>query len=209
LRTQAVKFERYYAPFAVFELMYLTGHFLKIINHTTDEKRKEILDMIEAMGKKAPGADRSLAGIPKASPKGLFSSVFSRKETINDVNVDNRSFYLVLKGAVLLSLQKNEECKVCVQEIIANKDLLANDKVYYVFALVLYARAVVVENREEGIATLQLVMKQSGFVWENPIKSLARRLLEKYGVKDVVVEDKDVSEEALEKMLKDEDGDEE
>jgi hypothetical protein len=199
LRAQAAKFTRMYSPFSIFELMYLTAHFLKIVTKNTDERRNEILALVESMGDAAPGARKSLADAPRPPSKGMFSSLLSKKEVENLPIVDNRAFYLILKSTVLISLKKNDESEACVREITSNAELFANDKLYLVLAHILNAKSIASTRREAAVDSLKFVMKQTGFVWENNLKSQAKRLLERFG-EDSAQDEVEVSEEDLSKM---------
>lgn len=213
LKHQALKFSRMHPQFAVYEIMTLTNHYNKLIQNASDEKRRALIAELDGFAQKASGALQPLSGVKKRE-KGMFS-MFSRKEYTNDPHVDNRACYLTLKSLVQLETKELSECKANVQEIITNNHLLAHDKLYYVLALITHARVTVAMKGDvsEALESLKLAQRQTGFVWENSIKGHIKRLLEKYGVADEVMDaagatTQELSEDEVALMVAQEEADE-
>eukprot|EP00026_Physarum_polycephalum_P005662 Phypoly_transcript_05697.p1 GENE.Phypoly_transcript_05697~~Phypoly_transcript_05697.p1 ORF type:complete len:578 (+),score=105.71 Phypoly_transcript_05697:142-1875(+) len=196
LKQQAGKFLKNGGNFAMFELMYLTGHLYKVIRNTTDEKRQELIAVIDKLAAAAPGSKTPLSDAPRPASKSRFN-LFAKSDPYNNPEADNRAAYLLLKGATLWTMKQNKQCEECAMEIINNSEVFANDKLYHVMAMILYARSTSQSRPNEAIANLQAAMKVTGYPWENNQKATCKRLLEKCGVNDTQVDvDKDQMDES-------------
>jgi tetratricopeptide (TPR) repeat protein len=187
LKQQATKFIKTGGNYSMFELMYLTGHFYKVIRNTTQDKRKELIAILDKIADVAPGSKTPLSDAPRPAQKSRFN-LFAKSESHNNPEADNRGAYLLLKGAVLWTMNENKQCEDCTLEIINNSEVFANDKLYHVMALILNARSTSQSRPAEAIANLQAAMKITGYVWENNQKATCKRLLEKCGVNDTQVD---------------------
>lgn len=203
LKQQASKYLKTGAVFSMFELMYLTGHFYKIVRNSTEEKQKELIVLLDSMAERAPGAKTSLKDMTRPTPKSRFN-VFSKSEPSNLPEADNRGIYLVLKATVLWSMKQFEKCEELAAEIITNAEMFANDKLYYVLALILQARSIAHTRKSDAIVQLETAMKVHSYAWENAQKSMCRRLLEQYGVTEIQNTDDDIADDQVDKILEDE-----
>jgi len=203
LKQQASKFLKTGGVFSMFELMYLTGHFYKLIKNSTHEKRKDLVTLLDKMAENTPGCQTNLFTLPRPTPKSRFN-VFARAETLNLPEVDNRGIYLVLKATVLWSMKQYEQSEELVTEVINNAELFANDKLYYVMALIIHARSIAHVKTSEAIVLLETAMKISGYPWENNLKGFCRRLLEQYGVTEIKVDEAEIPDDQVEKLLEEE-----
>jgi hypothetical protein len=110
---QAKKFLNNGGQFAMFELIYLTGHLEKILNYTTDEHREEVMQVLEKLANKANGAHIKVSSQTEdRSLKGWFSRLIDKD--FNDPKMDNRVAYLALKAVILRNLRRNEEAMACI-----------------------------------------------------------------------------------------------
>jgi len=201
---QANKFISTGGHFAMLEITVLTGHFEKSLKNTTDTRKKEILDIVEKVATKAPGALVKPTGPDHKAAKNL-----------NDPKIDNRVAYLVIKSLVLRALEKKEDCMACLLEVIMLKEQLV-DKLYYALALLQLGRVISRDAPDEAKIHFETVMKVNNIAWENQIKMRVRGYLKKLGVdeKDVVVEEDDketekyIESQDLQALIKAEEEDE-
>jgi len=203
LKQQAAKYITTGGHFSMFELMYLTGILEKSLRNVTDDRRQQVLSDLETIAQKAEGSLIPLSSTPKTEKK--FSSFFKKSTT--NVGVDNRCSYLNLKAAILRSLNRRDECVACVTEILQNSHLLT-DKMHLALATLMLGKVQLKENnKDDATKNFEAVMKMNDFMWENPIKSQARMILEQLGIEQKIIDTagEDGNSEDISKLLEDED----
>jgi len=185
--------------FAMFELMYLTGHYEKILSNTTDARREEILAILEGLAAKANGA-LTKPPLNNKEDKGFLGLFGKLKDGQNDPKVDNRVSYLTLKCITLRALKRKEEAMGCALEVIMLEKQLG-DKLYYVIALLQMGRLVSDDSRDAASKHFETAMKVNNFVWENTLKARIRSVTKQIGVQ--VQEEQVSTEKDAEKLLSD------
>lgn len=172
----ARKYHRTGGHFSMLELLILTGQFEKLVN-CGQKAQKELLLLLEKLSKDATGAcEVDLKKKLDAPKKGMLSFVtfglYGAAED-NAVELDNRVCYLLVKGAIMRSLDKQEEAISMLQEIEGFKNHLV-DKLYYVLSQIELGKCFVKSDKKKAVAHLKEAMKISGFPWEDGIKYRTR-----------------------------------
>eukprot|EP01117_Protostelium_nocturnum_P005364 TRINITY_DN1950_c0_g1_i2.p1 TRINITY_DN1950_c0_g1~~TRINITY_DN1950_c0_g1_i2.p1 ORF type:complete len:332 (+),score=98.83 TRINITY_DN1950_c0_g1_i2:916-1911(+) len=188
----AKKYLRTGGAFSCFELMMLTTHFDKLLASASKEQKEQILEMLDSIAKTSNGALEQLVPSELTKKKkggGLFSTLslgFIGGSDENDAKLDNRCSYLVLKGAVLRSLDRQEEALVTLREVLDYK-LAFNDPLILALAYLELGKASSKSNPVEAVKYWKEGIKLNGYSWEDSTKQRFKTLITSLSGEEVEV----------------------
>lgn len=171
---------------------------------------------MEQLGSKSEGAltPRKVEELTKPS-KGLLSYVtfgyYGKSSEENDVQLDNRITYLIVKSSLLRGLNRGAEAMKCIEEAIEYKPYV-NDKQTLVMILIESGRCHAKNgDMETCYKCFKDALKVSNYGWDDVIKNRIRSYMNQMD-KEVSVdeddgldgEDQQQIEDEMSKMSKEE-----
>jgi len=107
--------------------------------------------------------------------QGKFSKLvgftgLSKKKEPNDYSLDDRASYLLLKGAIVKSLSKQDEAIECFREVIDMQEHLL-EKLYVPYCLYELGESYYIKGSlKEAEDCMKRCSKFSGYDWEDPLR---------------------------------------
>jgi len=170
----AAQAQRYHASgahFAAFELLYIRRDLAKM-----EKEMPSLLAALEQIANEV-GASKPLSHetLAKGST-GFLSSKFrslnignSKPEAV-DYSADNRAAYLMIRGAMLRTLNKSDEAIVCFKEVISLDNVL-REKYFVPYCYFELAESLYHNNQlKEAQEAIKKCNNASGYAWEDPLK---------------------------------------
>jgi len=182
--------------FAALELLYIRRDLAKMENNMA-----EVLALLETQAANT-NALKPITVDPKAAnkPFAAISKGFAslniggkKKEEPVDYSSDDRAAYLMLKGAMLKSLDKGDEAIQCFQEVIKMESIL-KEKYFVPYTLYelgesLYHKG----NLKDAQEAMKKCNALSGYDWEDPLKVRLRVTMDQLK-KGGVLDDEDLED---------------
>jgi len=122
-----------------------------------------------------PKKQGALADISK---KWSAFSIGKKKEETIDYSVDDRAIYLLLKGAMLKSLDKADEAIALFKELLTLEPVV-REKYYIAYGLFELGESLYYKgNIKEAQENMKKCNNMSGYDWEDPLKVRLRVVLD-------------------------------
>jgi tetratricopeptide (TPR) repeat protein len=158
------------AHFLAFEMLYIRRDLAKMENEMPD-----LLVVLEQVAAQA-GANKPLAAETTKGGNGFLSSKFrslslgNKPNELVDYSADNRGAYLMIKGAMLRTLNKPDEALACFKEVISMDNVL-REKYFVPYSYFELAEALYHNNQlKEAQDVIKKCNNISGYAWEDPLK---------------------------------------
>lgn len=164
--------QRYHAAgghFAALELLYIRRDLAKM--------EKEIPDLLQVLEQLATEVG-AINPVSVDNSKGGFLSSRLRsislgnkgKSDVVDHSADNRASYLMIKGAMLKTLNRADEAIACFKEVIQLENAL-REKFFVPYCLYELAETLYHNNNlKEAQEAIKKCNNASGYAWEDPLK---------------------------------------
>lgn len=161
--------QRYMASgghFAAFELLYIRRDLAKM-----EKEVSQLLVVLEQLATEI-GASKPLATENKGGNflSNKFKSLSIGKAEVVDYTADNRASYLMIKGAILRTMNDAEGAIACFKEVIS-LDSSLKEKYYVPYCYFELAEALYHNNKlKEAQDAIKKCNNISGYAWEDPLK---------------------------------------
>jgi len=189
----AAQAQRYLASgghFAAFELLYIRRDLAKM-----EKEIPHLFNTLEQLAKEV-GAINPLA--PEALKGGGFLSSKIRslslgKTDVVDYVADNRAAYLMIKGAMLRTMNNSDEAIACFKEVISLDNVL-REKYFVPYSYFELAETLYHNNQlKEAQDAIKKCNNISGYAWEDPLKVRLRVTMDQLKHGGVLNDDSDNS----------------
>lgn len=165
---QAQRFLASGGHFAALELLYIRRDMAKM--------EKEIPELLLVLEKLATECGATKPIVVEAKKESITNKLKSftfgskSKQEVVDYSADNRACYLMLKGSMLKTLNKNDEAVACLREAIQLESML-KEKYFVPYSLFELTEIYYHQNNlTEAQATIKRCNQASGYSWEDPLK---------------------------------------
>jgi tetratricopeptide (TPR) repeat protein len=164
--------QRYLAAgghFCAFEMLYIRRDLAKM-----EKEIPQLLPLLEQLatevGANVPiSADSNKGSFLSSKFKSLSLGGKSKTEVV-DHSADNRASYLMIKGAMLRTLNRGDEAITCYREVIQMDNTL-REKFFVPYSLYELAEALYHNNNlKEAQEVIKKCNNISGYSWEDPLK---------------------------------------
>jgi len=168
----AAQAQRYLACggyFAAFELLYIRRDLAKM-----EKEASNLLVHLESLATEV-GATKPLADTKGGGfLSNKFRSLSLGKAEVVDYTADNRAAYLMIKGALLRTLNDPDRAIACFKEVISMDNIL-KEKYYVPYCYFELAEALYHKNQlKEAQEAIKKCNNASGYAWEDPLKMRLR-----------------------------------
>lgn len=194
---QAKRFHAAGGHFAALELLYIRRDLAKM-----EKETPELLQTLEKLAGEV-GATTPIAAEAKKDGISLFSSKLKslslrdKPKEAADYTADNRASYLMLKGSMLKTLNKNDEAIACFKEAIQLENSL-KEKYYVPYSLYELAECLYHRNSlKEAQEMIKRCNNASGYSWEDPLKVRLRVTMDQLKHGGVLADDEPVHSVAV------------
>jgi len=189
----AAQAQRYLASgghFAAFELLYIRRDLAKM-----EKEIPQLIVTLEQLAKEV-GANNPLSAETAKGGGFLSSKIRSlslgKSETV-DYTADNRAAYLMIKGAMLRTMNNSDEAIACFKEVISLDNVL-REKYFVPYSYYELAEALYHNNQlKEAQDTIKKCNNISGYAWEDPLKVRLRVTMDQLKHGGVLNDDSDSS----------------
>lgn len=174
---------------SAFELLFIRRDLAKM-----DQIMPQTLALLEAQAANTQALKPiTVDGKQNKGISGLFSglSLGSKKTEQTDNAADDRAAYLLLKGAMLKSLETVDEAIACFKEAISLESVV-KEKFYVVYALYELAESLYHQGQlKEAQEAIKKCNNFSGYDWEDPLKVRLRVTMDQLKKGGVLQDDDD------------------
>jgi len=189
----AAQAQRYLASgghFAAFELLYIRRDLAKM-----EKEIPQLIVTLEQLAKEV-GANNPLSAETAKGGGFLSSKIRSlslgKSETV-DYTADNRAAYLMIKGAMLRTMNNSDEAITCFKEVISLDNVL-REKYFVPYCYYELAEALYHNNQlKEAQDAIKKCNNISGYAWEDPLKVRLRVTMDQLKHGGVLNDDSDSS----------------
>jgi len=166
----AAQAQRYYASgghFAAFELLYIRRDLAKM-----EKEIPQLLVVLEQLATEVGATTPLTSSNSKGAGflSGKIRSLSLGKTEVVDYTADNRASYLMIKGAMLRTLNNSDEAIACFKEVIS-LDHVVREKYFVAYSYYELAETLYHNNQlKEAQDAIKKCNNASGYAWEDPLK---------------------------------------
>lgn len=193
---QALRYFSSGGHFAAFELLYIRRDLAKM--------EKEIPQLVELLEQVATevGATNPISPEVISKGGGFLSGKFrslslGKTSDAVDYSADHRASYLMIKGAMLRTLNKANEAIACFREVIQLDNIL-KEKYFVPYCYYELAEALYHNNQlKEAQEAIKKCNNISGYAWEDPLKVRLRVTMDQLKRGGVLDDEEDAGSSGL------------